>query len=227
MCRQWVTDSCYLGYWQRHADPNGWQRSMVTTALTVLHPNAQEAIALAEQDPNWYRATGHPQRGLFHLYRPEYLRWDAHGNVLPASVELDVTWQNNKRLESQALLLYWLCQTVRHSAWNPIEHQPWGWPMSFFSASNGWAHIVSAIDGLTRYLVAVTTHPHTGLPCFVTPSSSSWEEAPFSSGMTSDAAFITLALEAVLLLNQCNPPTNTKPFGQLVANISNQRLQSM
>jgi hypothetical protein len=197
MQRQWVTDSCMVGYWQRQADPTGWQRSMLTSALTVLHPQAVQALTLAEADPNWYRTPCHPERGMFHLYVPQHLQWNAEGWVALASVTPDPTWQNNKRLESQAQLLWWLVNTLQAS----VQGLPWGWPLALLGHAQ-FSRVWQAVAYLTRYLLAVTTPPTTGQPCFATPSSSSWEEAPFAEGMTSDAGFMVLALQAVQTLTQ-------------------------
>jgi hypothetical protein len=190
MHRQWLTDSVMVGYWQRRGDPAGWQRSMATQAAIMAGNQVANVVHTVENNPNWYRQ-GPVSHGLFHLYQPGCLQLDADGWVVPDSVQEDATWSNRKRLESQAQVLFWLAQT-----WLAND-QPWGFG-DVFRHGTPLRHIQAAVSHLTRYLLAVTTDPHTGLPNFQSPSASSWEEAPFSDGMTSDAAFIVLALQAVL-----------------------------
>jgi hypothetical protein len=189
MHRQWFTDSVMVGYWQREADPQGWQRSMLAQAAIINSKTVANVLAKVEQDPAWYRS-GPISHGIFHLYQPDSLQLDAEQRVIPDSVTEDPEWHNRKRLESQAQLLWWLALTWQQTA------EAWGFADDYRTGQPA-ATIMTAMQRLTRYLLAVTTHPVTGEPDFHTPSASSWEEYAFADGMTSDAGYIVLALEAV------------------------------
>ena len=193
MHRQWFTDSVMVGYWQRQADPQGWQRSMLAQACVINCQTVADVLTQVELDSSWYRS-GPVSHGIFHLYKPDSLQLDVDGLVIPDSVQEDPEWQNRKRLESQAQLLCWLALT-----WGETQ-QPWGFAASYRTGRPAEL-IQTAIQRLTRYLLAVTTHPVTGEPDFYTPSASSWEEYPFADGMTSDAGYMVLALQAVANLH--------------------------
>jgi hypothetical protein len=201
MHRQWITDSCMGGWWQRSVQPTMWQRNMATQAGVMQHPSVKQAVQAAQQNPDWYRK-GPVENGIFHLYFPDSLVWDAQGTLIPEHVRTDATWHNCKRLESQAQLLYYLATTSLASPLlTTTASHPWGFEIAFWDSPSA-SHVIDTMIDLTRYLVAVTTDPATGKPNFVTPSAGAWEEYPFPQGMTSDAAWIVLALETVANLTQ-------------------------
>jgi len=192
MTRQWFTDSCMTGYLQRKTDPDGWQKSMITNAAALNNPAAKEAFEKTVKNPNWYRKGG-VMDGVFHIYLPKTVQVDSEGIPIAQNIKLDHEWFNQKRLESQSLMLTNLIDTVR-AGFLPGKEKAWGFKPEILNTKAG-QYVVNSISDLGRYLLAVNTNPKTGHFNFKTPSASSWEEAPFKKGMTSDTASAILAIQ--------------------------------
>lgn len=198
MLRQWLTDSCMLGFLQRNVAPNEWKKSMITSAAVYNTSDARKAINESTKNPNWYRQGG-VMNGVFHIYEPKSLVYDDMGLITPEHVKLDSKWFNQKRLESQALLLSNLADTLQAGFKMEKEGgaKPWGFtPDEILETKNG-KFVGQALVDMTRYIMAVNKDPDTGKYNFEAPSASSWEELPFPEGMTWDAATCVMALEKV------------------------------
>jgi hypothetical protein len=206
MVRQWFTDSCMVGTLQRETDPKNWQQSMITNAAALNQKNAREAVQQTLKNPDWYRK-GDIMNGVFHIYLPKTVKVDSAGLPIAQEIQHDKEWFNQKRLESQALMLLNLVDTIR-SGLADKEKKPWGFtPHQLFETKAG-EYITHAIGDLSQYLMAVNTNPASKQFDFHTPSASSWEEAPFKEGMTSDAALTVLAMEhlqQLLYTDHSNP----------------------
>lgn len=189
MRRQWFTDSAMVGYLQRSQAPASWQKSMITNAAALNTTEALAAVESTVANPNWYRQGGLKQ-GVFHIYLPQTVKVDRHGVPIAAGIQLDSSWENQKRLESQALMLYHLVDTVQAG----MKRQPYGFKSNLLG-SKGGDYVTQAIAQMGRYLLATNTDPATQQYNFNTPSASSWEEAPFKEGMTWDGAVSVLAVE--------------------------------
>ncbi len=205
MLRQWFTDSCMVGHFQRKKHPGMWRKNMLTNAAALNSPDAIKAVEKTVADPAWYREGG-LMNGVFHIYLPRSVAMDTDGLPKPEAIELDKTWFNQKRLASQALMLNHLVDTILAG---PIAHQgddaaPWGFTEKDLQG-RGKELVTTAIGNMARYLIAVNTDPKTGKPNFKTPSASSWEEAPFKEGMTWDAAIMVASLEKLQQLLELSP----------------------
>lgn len=206
MHRQWFTDSCMVGVMQRKGNPKSWQKSMITNAAVLNKSQVKEVVRQAVRNPDWYRKTG-VMNGIFHIYNPRTIKMDAAGMPIVHSIQHEQGTLNQKRLESQALMLLNLVNTVRAGLVEE-EKKPWGFtPQQLFETKAGH-YVTSAIGHLTRYLMAVNTNPALKRFDFRTPSTSFWEELPFDKGMTSDTALSVLAMERLhqlLYVDSANP----------------------
>lgn len=204
MRRQWFTDSAMVSRMQRVLAPASCLRATLVSAAALATPEVCDAVARTEADPAWYRAGGLRQ-GVYHIYLPESVRCDADGMPIVAGIRGDDTWFNQKRLESQALVLVQIVDTLLESA---REHPAaWALPQDRIDAAEGRLLLGTALR-MARYLIAANTHPDSGGPDFRTPSASSWEEVPLPDGMTSDAGFAVLGwerLHALLHAPTSNP----------------------
>jgi hypothetical protein len=116
MLRQWFTDSSMNGLLQREKDPENWKKNLIVSAAALNIAAAKEAVEKSVQDPDWYRK-GDIMNGVFHIYQPESVEFDTTTHAPHVDkIKLDHTWFNQKRLESQALVLLALVDT----AWFPI-----------------------------------------------------------------------------------------------------------
>jgi hypothetical protein len=217
MRRQWFTDSCMVGFRQRQADPQGWRQSMLTNAAALCSPAAKLAVNNAVMNPDWFRK-GDIMQGVFHIYYPSSVKKDSEGVVKADAVQLDHTWFNQKRIESQALMLFHLTETLRAgNATGANEPQPWGFTTKDLAGKSG-DQVFEAVTNMARYLKAIHTNPRTGRHQFNAPSSSSWEEAPFPNGMTWDTALTVLAFERLQKALYKDPETpSLKELREMVA----------
>jgi hypothetical protein len=120
------------------------------------------------------------------------VRCDESGLPLSQGIKADTEWFNQKRLESQALVLRHIVDALLEGSKNPAT--AWGFPSSQISSQAGQILVTAAIS-MARYLIAANSSPTSGEPDFHTPSASSWEEVPLPDGVTSDAGFTVLAFE--------------------------------
>ncbi len=176
--RRWVTDSVrclpLLTATQR-------ERTLVTISRFYCQPQEREAIERAVANPNWYRH-GRLKDGLAHIF-------------LPGTLERDLEWFNNKRLESVGLALDALCTAMWHTLDGRTDKV--FFREGFLSDRETRGLLVETIAGLAAYLKAVNTNPVTGEFDFSAPSSGNWEETPFPGGLTWDTeaarnAFVSL-----------------------------------
>jgi hypothetical protein len=198
MLRQWFTDSVMTGLMQRVKDPEGWKRNQVVNATVLNIPAAKQAVQKSVDNPDWYRK-GDVKNGVFHIYMPESIQMDAKTNVpILDKIRLDDTWFNQQRLESQALVLSSLVDTLKAGMVPSTKKgttKLWGFSPDFVNSGEPFTMVKNTIINMARYLKAVNTNPKTGHYDFAAPSASSWEEAPFPGGMTSDSAMTVLAFE--------------------------------
>jgi hypothetical protein len=204
MHRQWFNDSCIIGLLQQEIDPKSWQKSMITNAAALNKPQVKEVVRQVVKNPDWYRKTG-VMNGIFHIYYPKTVVMNHEGLPIVHSIQHEQRTLNQKRLESQALMLLNLVNTIR-AGLVESEKKPWGFtPHQLFETKAG-AYITNAIGYLTRYLLAVNTNPALKRFDFRTPSTSSWEEVPFDKGMSSDTALTVLAMERLYQLLYVDSP---------------------
>ncbi|MBY0404208.1 MAG: hypothetical protein K2X66_09935, partial [Cyanobacteria bacterium] len=203
MMRQWFTDGSKNGLLQREKAPENWKKVVLIHAAAIQIPEAQEAIAQSVANSNWYRQ-GSLKHGVFHIFEPESVRFDPKtGAPVIEELKLDASWFNQKRIESQALILGDFIDTLRvgflsdrpSSDGNLQAPPPWGYSPAFLKSGKPYELVKKSIVDLARYLVAIQTHPETGAYDFAAPSASSWEETPLPGGMTSDIADTVLAFE--------------------------------
>lgn len=192
MTKQWFTDSAMAGFIQRTTDPAGWRKSMVTNAAALNTKEALEAVEKTVKDPNWYRK-GDIMNGVFHIYYPSSVHLDKQGIPMPEKIKLDNKWFNQKRLESQALMLLNLVDTIE-AGFVQGKQKEWGFKPKEMDSKAG-QYVTNAIGKMAQYLLSANTDPDKGQFNFETPTSSSWEEAPFKEGMTSDTALTVMAME--------------------------------
>jgi hypothetical protein len=198
--RQWTTDSVMCGPLERDKDPEGWKKNLMVLAASMNCPAALESFEKAIGDPDWYRKGG-KKNGIPHIILPASVRWDDEMRAFDASqIEIDEGWENQQRLESQALALQALTRAARTR----------GEAEALTSSPEMKRQSRDAIVNLVRFLISVNSDPETGTfdfgaPTqsswseldFAAPSASSWEEKPFPKGMTWDAAACVMAMESV------------------------------
>jgi hypothetical protein len=202
MRRQWFTDSVMAGYMQKELDPLGWAKALLINAAALCSQDARQAVTNTEADPDWYRKGG-LMNGVFHIYLPESVRFGPDDLPIVDTIKKSADWFNQKRLESQALMLIALCEMILESCKDaPAE---WAIPFREMTEQKGEL-VISAAALMTRFLIAANSDK--GEPNFETPSASSWEEAPFEEGMSSDATFTVLGLER--LCKVLYAPTDNK-----------------
>ena len=207
-CRQWVTDSCMAGLTQRLEAPDMWWRSLVVNSGFHITRNNLAAVFHTVRDPNWYRQ-GEAKCGVAHIFLPrpknsadEGLQWDEVNQVpLLESIKEDPLWGNRKRLESQALLVYWLAQTLVAGAYAKCKSPAtapigaaWGFPWDQMTEMQK-RYVIKGLQALSMYLLAVQWNGKEY--DFQAPSVSSWEEAPFAGGCASDTGFMVDAARAL------------------------------
>lgn len=207
MRRQWVTDSCMAGFTQRRIAPELWCRSMVTNAAFHLIPANVAAVLKTVRNPDWYRF-GPAQHGVAHIFLPrpknsfdEGLCWDERHQVpLLESMREDRCWGNRKRLESQALMAYWLSETLMVASFVSSDDRypggmspAWGFRWHHMTERQK-EYVIEALQLLMMYLLAVQWD---GAEYdFAAPSVSSWEEAPLSGGCASDTGYMVDAVKS-------------------------------
>jgi hypothetical protein len=202
MRRQWFTDSAMAGYMQKDLDPASWAKSIVVNAAALCTQDALDAVAQTEASPAWYRQGG-LLNGVFHIYHPESVEFDTRDVPIVDRIMKSADWFNQKRLESQALMLIRLCEMALESCQETPE--PWALPFEQMIGRRGEL-ILSAAFSMARFLIAANSE--SGAPNYRTPSASTWEEYPFKEGMTSDAAFTVLGFERLYaLLYSITAPT--------------------
>jgi|GEM_PF-1258471 len=191
--RQWITDTVMVGALQKGQDPGNYRRALLASAAASQSPAFLEPLERSIADPEWFRQGG-PKSGVPHIYLPATLRLDpSTGAFSAAEVELDPSWGNQKRLESQALLLGALAEALASGF---RENAAWGLGPELLGSPEAFRQVRDTVVGLARYLIAVNRAPgSTDRFDFAAPSASSWEEQPLAGGMTWDSAAAVLAFE--------------------------------
>ncbi len=220
--RQWTTDSCITAALKlRQIAPHLAVRNFITNATFILNPKNLEAATAAILDPKWYRESD-ASHGISHIYQRAELLWDEENRVpKKESVVPARGWGNNKRLESQALLLNYLIETIIAGACLGEQRGEltkraaiWGFNWTeknkdSFSIENEplsklqKEHIISAIQILASYLLSVEWNVDTQTYDLKAPTVSAWEEAPRPGGCASDTGFMVDAMSSLkdLLFN--------------------------
>nr|MBP9837970.1 hypothetical protein [Pseudomonadota bacterium] len=225
--RKWSTDACIGGGLAQREVPSQshlWMRNMITNAGFILHPSNIQAATRSIEDPNWFR-DGDASKGIAHIFldspknlQGEGLVWDEANQVpLIESIVPDPAWFNCKRLESQALLLSNLVETIvagacySESRSNLAEKgKVWGFNWSGdknFPDKNTTLtekqkeYVISSIQVLASYLLSVQWDGKAY--DMKAPTVSSWEEAPRAGGCASDTGFMEDAISMLqdLLFN--------------------------
>ncbi len=177
--RQWVTDTVRCGDMERSLKPLAWRNAMLTLCRFYGQREEVEAIEKSIANPQYYR-NGGLLDGVAHIFLPE-------------SLTRDLTWFNNKRLESHGLALRAICDTVIASA-NGDAHG--------FSETEISAHselLATTIVMVASYLKAINTN-EAGEFDFNAPSAGPWEEIPFPLGLTWDTEAIRSGFESLQTL---------------------------
>jgi hypothetical protein len=181
---RWQTDNMLCAPLQQAQDPSGWLQNLTTQAAFLSHTEVLQAFKQAIANPDWFRKGG-DKNGVPHLFIPDTITFDLlTGLPHPDSITLGHSWFSNQRLESQALVLLAMAQSITQGLWPPND-------------ARLQTLVIPAMAHLAQYLLAVNTNPTTNLPDFAAPSISSWEEAPYAGGMTWDTAVTVLAFQAL------------------------------
>ena len=197
--RFWVSDTCYGGLLQRRQAPEQWKKALLTISAFHLNQANLSAVKKTISNPDWYRK-GEWWNGVAHIF----LLHDIHGNgggakwengiPVPNSLREDPAWGNRKRLESQALTLQRILETIIAGT---VENEPnaslrthyrkWGvnWATQEQEVKN---ILLSSIKVIASYLLSVQWNGYAY--DMLAPTVSSWEEIPIFGGCTSDVAFM-------------------------------------
>jgi hypothetical protein len=197
----WTTDSMKIGgFMQRYLEPENFKKNLVANAAVMNTDRVQEAVKNVIRNPDWYRKDKDPMHGIPHIFAPDSIQFDpATGAPNVGQIRFDPNWFNQKRLESQALLLRALAQNFTDGLVPDPNGQvkPWGFNADFLKQPTPFQLVINAIGNLAAYLSNVNRDPATGRYDMKAPSASSWEEAALAGGCTSDTGDTVLAFEAL------------------------------
>lgn len=205
--RKWTTDACIGGgLSQREVKSKShfWARNLITNAGFMLHPSNLNAMHESLRDPEWYRQ-GDASKGISHIFlsepknsQGEGLQWDEENQVPTVdSIVPDPAWFNCKRLESQALLLYSLVETLIAGACHGERNsnlaqrgKHWGfkWSGENSLTEKQKEYIISSIQVISSYILSVQWDGNSY--DMKAPTVSAWEEAPLYGGCASDTGFM-------------------------------------
>ncbi len=163
--RSWITDIMRIGDIQKKRRPETWTKALNTIGEYYGYQKDNFAKLIAA--PENYR-DGNALQGIPHIF-------------LPKTLEPDLNWFNNKRLESHGLALKEFCNGI-------IDGLGKGKKYGYQSADSIPKNVLEAIDNLSKYFKAID-YP-------TAPSSGNWEEIPLKGGLTSDTEAIRSALAA-------------------------------
>ncbi len=163
--RAWVTDTMRVGDIQKYKKPETWTQALNTIA--AYYDTQQELFAKYIEYPELYYSKN-PKEGIPHIF-------------LPATLEPDPDWFNNKRLESHGLALKEFCTAITDGL---VKGKKYGYD-SFDTIPD---NVFTSIDNLSKYFKAIKY--------FKAPSAGNWEEIPLAGGLTSDTSTIRSALAA-------------------------------
>lgn len=173
--RQWVTDTVRCGDIERDVNPLAWRKAMLTLCKFYIQPEELDAIKKSVANPEYYRSGGLLD-GVAHIFIPETLK-------------RDLSWFNNKRLESHALALFGICETVIAGD----GKTKYGFSKEELRENKNL--IATTVANLAAYLKAINTN--NGAIDFSAPSAGPWEEIPFPEGLTWDTEAARAAFAAL------------------------------
>ena len=160
--RAWITDIMRVGDIQKFKRPETWTKALDTIG-EYYHTQNDNFKTLIE-NPDLYR-NGDAMQGIPHIF-------------MPKTLDPDVNWFNNKRLESHGLALKEFCNGITDGL---VKGRKYGYK----SADEISENVIEAIDNLTKYFKAID-YPSA-------PSAGNWEEIPLKGGLTSDTEAIRSA----------------------------------
>ena len=163
--RAWITDIMRVGDIQKHKRPQSWTQALNTIGDFYHRQNATFKRLIA--NPELYRE-GDSMQGIPHIF-------------MPATLEPDVNWFNNKRLESHGLALKEFCNGITDGLVRGKKH-------GYKTAQDVPENVTEAIDNLVKYFKAINYSN--------APSAGNWEEIPIKGGLTSDTEAIRSAIGA-------------------------------
>ena len=163
--RAWITDTVRVGDLQKDKRPETWTKALNT--LGNYYETQKENFDTLINNPELYR-NGDPMQGIPHIF-------------MPKTLDPDVNWFNNKRLESHGLALKEFSSTIIDGLTKNAKY-------GYKKASNIPDNILLAMDNLSKYFSAIDYS--------TAPSAGNWEEIPLKGGLTSDTEIIRSALSA-------------------------------
>ena len=188
--RAWITDIMRVGDIQKFKRPETWTNVLNTIGEYYQTQNENFKNLIAH--PDLYR-NGDAMQGIPHIF-------------MPKTLEPDVNWFNNKRLESHGLALKEFCKGI-------VDGLVKGKKYGYKSANQIPNNVLKAVVNLTKYFMAID-YPSA-------PSAGNWEEIPLKGGLTSDTEAIRSAFCAYKDL-MFNPKYDENPEMQMVrARINN------
>ena len=160
--RAWITDIMRVGDIQKYKRPDTWTKALNTIGefYHTQNNNFERIIS----NPDLYR-NGDAMQGIPHIF-------------MPKTLEPDVNWFNNKRLESHGLALKEFCNGI-------IDGLVKGKAYGYKSSDDVPNEVIEAIVNLTKYFKSID-YPSA-------PSAGNWEEIPLKGGLTSDTEAIRSA----------------------------------
>ncbi|MFR1672510.1 MAG: hypothetical protein ACLSWI_06150 [Candidatus Gastranaerophilaceae bacterium] len=163
--RAWITDIMRIGDIQKKKRPETWTKALNTIGdyYNSQSSNFQKLI----ESPGIYRE-GNPLQGIPHIF-------------MPKTLEPDLNWFNNKRLESHGLALKEFCLGITDGLTGRKKY-------GYQSADSVPQNVIESIDNLSKYFKAID-YP-------TAPSAGNWEEIPLQGGLTSDTESIRSAFAA-------------------------------
>ncbi len=164
--RMWVTDSMRVADIQKIKRPETWAKSLSTVA--DFYAKEDKNFKKYINNPSLYR-DGNPKEGIPHIF-------------LPATLEGDPNWFNNKRLESLGLALKEFSTTI-------VDGIVKGADYGFKSADKVSQNVLSSIENISEYLRAIGYEN--------APSAGNWEEIPLKGGLTWDTEAARSGFEAL------------------------------
>lgn len=163
--RSWITDIMRIGEIQKEKRPETWTKALNT--IGEYYGKQKDNFANLISHPENYRE-GNALQGIPHIF-------------LPKTLEPDLNWFNNKRLESHGLALKEFCNGIIDGLIKGKKH-------GYQSSDSIPQDVLESIDNLSKYFKAID-YPSA-------PSAGNWEEIPLKGGLTSDTEAIRSAFAA-------------------------------
>ena len=160
--RAWITDIMRVGDIQKYKSPKTWTKALNT--IGEYYRTQNDNFKMLIENPDLYR-NGDAMQGIPHIF-------------MPKTLEPDVNWFNNKRLESHGLALKEFCKGIVDGL---VKERKYGYK----SAEEIPENVIESIVNLTKYFKAIDYSS--------APSAGNWEEIPLKGGLTSDTEAIRSA----------------------------------